>query len=182
MLRMVGRDSLPEFAAWAGDEREFLVRCIRPWLRGFRSPGGGSWLECPRALRVHDRRALLAMWRQARVQIDWLAEDTPGRAHAHDPLWGLSALPARWRPQWAQHSFQTGDSDDDPMFGAVPSDTFEPARRVLEWPVVPTGTYAPGTYSRRGPQQGMVCSTRALQARSTSQASRMRSRPQGGWC
>ena len=97
MLRMVGRDTLPEFAAWAGDEREFLVRCVRPWLQGFRSPGGGSWLECPRALRMHDRRVVVAMWRQARVQLDWLAEDTTGRAYAHDPLWGLAALPARWR-------------------------------------------------------------------------------------
>ena len=75
------------------------------------------------------------MWRQARLQIDWLGEDTPGRAYAHDPLWGLSAVPARWRPQWAQHSFQTGDSDDDPMIGDVPTDwlpDFEPNRRVLE--------------------------------------------------
>ena len=37
------------------------------------------------------------------------------------------------------------------MFGAVPSEELahEPARQVLEWPVVPTGSYAPGTYSRR---------------------------------
>ena len=77
---------------------------------------------------MNDRRVLLAMWRQARVQLDWLAEDTPGRAYAHDPLWGLAALPARWRPQWAQHSFQTGDSDDDPMFGAVPSEKIARSR------------------------------------------------------
>ena len=70
---------------------------------------------------MHDRRVVVAMWRQARVQLDWLAEDTTGRAYAHDPLWGLAALPARWRPQWAQHSFQTGDSDDDPMFGSPTS-------------------------------------------------------------
>ena len=93
MLCLVGRDSIPEFAAWAADEREFLVRCVRPWLQGFHSPGGGSWLECPRAIRVYDRRALVAMWRQARVHIDWLAEDTPGRAYAHDPPVGPSGAP-----------------------------------------------------------------------------------------
>ena len=61
------------------------------------------------------------------------------------PLWGLE------HPQWAQHSFQIGDSDDDPMFGALPDEdlpVFAPARRILEWPVVPTGVHAPGTYSR----------------------------------
>ena len=26
---------------------------------------------------------------------------------------------------------------------------FAPTRRVLDWPVIPTGTFAPGTYSRR---------------------------------
>ena len=98
------------------------------------------------------RRALLAMWRQARVHLDWLAEDTPGRAYAHDPLWGLASLPARWGPQWAQHTHQTGDSDDDPMFGCILDEDipeFAPPIRVLEWPVVPTGAFAPGTYCRR---------------------------------
>ena len=46
-----------------------------------------------------------------------MAEDSPGRAYAHDPLWGLASLPARWAPQWAVHTHQTGDSDDDPLFG-----------------------------------------------------------------
>ena len=54
MLRP-GRAGL-EFAA-------FFVRCTQPWLQGFRSPGGQSWLVCPRALRVNDLRALLARTR-----------------------------------------------------------------------------------------------------------------------
>ena len=81
MLRLVGRDTLVElFAAWASNEQEFFARCTRPWLHGFHSPDGQRW--------VNDRRALLAMWRQARVHLAWLAEDTPGRAYAHDPLLG----------------------------------------------------------------------------------------------
>ena len=147
MLRLVGPDTLVEFAAWAADEREFFF-----WLQGFSSPGGQRWVVCPRALRVNDRRALLAMWRQARVHLDWLAEDTPGRAYAHDPLWGLPSLPARWAPQWAVHTHQTGDSDDDPMFGCILDadiPEFEPPHPVLEWPVVPTGDFAPGTFNRR---------------------------------
>ena len=135
MLRLVGRDTLVEFAAWAADEREFFSRCTRPWLQGFSSPGGQRWVVCPRALRANDRRALLAMWRQARVHLDWLAEDMPGRAYAHDPLWGLPSLPARWAPQWAVHTHQTGDSDDDPMFGCILDadiPEFEPPHRVLE--------------------------------------------------
>ena len=138
MLRLVGRDSLVEFAAWAGLRKSSS-------LQGFRSPDGQSWLVCPRALRVNDRRVLLAMWRQARVHIDWLAEIRPGGRTPTIPF-------ARWGPQWAQHSFQTGDSDDDPMFGRLPDEDlpeFAPTRRVLEWPVVPTSTFAPGTYSRR---------------------------------
>ena len=35
MLRLVGRDSLVEFAAWASTEEEFFVTCTRPWLQGF---------------------------------------------------------------------------------------------------------------------------------------------------
>ena len=92
------------------------------------------------------------MWRQARVHLDWLAEDSPGRAYAHDPLWGLASLPARWAPQWAVHTHQTGDSDDDPLFGCLRDadiPEFEPPIRVLEWPVVPTGPFAPGAFNRR---------------------------------
>ena len=47
--------------------------------------------------------------------------------------------------QWAVHTHQTGDSDDDPMFGCILDadiPEFEPPHRVLEWPVVPTGDYA----------------------------------------
>ncbi|CAE7706012.1 Gcsh [Symbiodinium sp. KB8] len=43
-------------------------------------------------------------------------------------------------------------SDDDPMFGCILDadiPEFEPPHRVLEWPVVPTGDYAPGTFNRR---------------------------------
>ena len=147
MLRLVGRDTLVEFAAWAPTEQEFVARCTRPWLQGFLSPGSRGWVVCPSILRGNDRRALLAMWRQARVHLDWLAEDSPGRAYTHDPLWGLASLPARWAPQWAVHTHQTGDSDDDPLFGCLRDEDipeFEPPIRVLEWPVVPTGPFAPG--------------------------------------
>ena len=115
---------------------------------GLRPCGGDRWL--------------LAMWRQARVHIDWLGEDTPGRAYAQDPLWGLASLPARWGPQWAQHSLQTGDSDDDRMFGCLPDEAlipeFAPTRRVLEWPVVPTLSPGAGGASRatgRSPWSGL---------------------------
>ncbi|CAE7427904.1 Gcsh, partial [Symbiodinium microadriaticum] len=84
----------------------------------------------------NDRRALLAMWRQARIHLDWLAEDSPG-----GPLSGPSI-----------HTHQTGDSDDDPLFGCLRDEDipeFEPPIRVLEWPVVPTGPFAPGTFNRR---------------------------------
>ncbi|CAE7032299.1 Gcsh [Symbiodinium sp. KB8] len=158
-VRQCGTDAAPGRPghAWASDEQEFFAGCTRPWLHGFHSPGGQRWVVCPRALRVNDRRALLAMWRQARVHLDWLAEDTPGRAYA--PFWGLASLPARWAPQWAVHTHQTGDSDDDPMFGCfldadIPE--FEPPRRVLEWPVVPTGDFAPGTSSTAGTTTWLV--------------------------
>ena len=55
-------------------------------------------------------------------------------------------------PQSAVHTHQTGDSDDDPMFGCILDadiPEFEPPHRVLEWPVVPTGDFAPGTFNRR---------------------------------
>ena len=47
---------------------------------------------------------------------------------------GLASLPARWAPQWAVHTHQTGDSDDDPLFGCLHCDEdipeFEPPIRV----------------------------------------------------
>ena len=86
----------------AADEREFFARCT--WLQGFSSPGGQRWVVCPRALRVNDRRALLAMGRQARVHLDWLAEDTPGRAYAHDPLLGAAVAARQVGPLGRAHA------------------------------------------------------------------------------
>ena len=93
--------TLVEFAAWASTEQEFFARCTRPWLQGFLSPGGQGWIVCPRALRSNDRRALLAMWRQAGWPKIRLVGPTPttlfggfaarqvgpsvGRAHAPGP-------------------------------------------------------------------------------------------------
>ena len=46
-LRVIRLDTLPEFAAVARDEDEFLAACVRPYLEGCRSPGTGSLLRCP---------------------------------------------------------------------------------------------------------------------------------------
>ena len=107
MLRLVGRDSLVEFAAWASTEEEFFVRCTalaagvllarRPELAGV--PQGSSGERPPGS--AGDVAPGPRPW-----HIDWLGEDTRGRAYAHDPLWGLASLPAsitvhyvrvRWR-------------------------------------------------------------------------------------
>ena len=142
MLRLVGRDTLVEFAAWASTEQEFFARCTRPWLNGFLSPGSRGWVVCPRGKRPPSAAGDVAPGSRTPRLV--------GRGHApygHDPLWGLASLPARWAPQWAVHTHQT-DSDDDPMFGCILAQEipeFEPPFRVLEWP----GDFAPGTYSRR---------------------------------
>jgi len=67
-LRVIRLDTLPEFAAVARDEDEFLAVCVRPYLEGCRSPGTGSLLRCPVETARHDSWALTKMWQHARRQ------------------------------------------------------------------------------------------------------------------
>ena len=94
------------------------------------------------------------MWRQARVHLDWLAEDSPGRAYAHDPLslggWlrcrpggPLSGPSTLTRPATATTTRCSAAS--------TATRTSRSSSRLsgFEWPVVPTGPFAPGTFNRR---------------------------------
>ena len=148
MLRLVGRDTLVEFAAWAADEREFFSRCTRPWLQGFSSPGGQRWVVCPRALRANDRRALLAMWHQARVHLDWLAEDTPGRAYAHDPLLGAAVAARQVGPLGRAHA-PNRRQRRRPDVRLHPRRGHPGVRAASSGSCVPTGDFAPETFNRR---------------------------------
>ncbi|CAE7572973.1 CLASP [Symbiodinium sp. CCMP2456] len=113
-------DTLPEFAAVARDEDEFLAVLVRPYLEGCRSPGTGSLLRCPAETARHDSWALTKMWQHARRHIDWLQEDSQARAEAWDRTWGLGRLPRRaWHPAWERPNFDTGDEDEDPTVAAT---------------------------------------------------------------
>ena len=147
MLRLVGRDTLVEFAAWARQSRS-----SSPGARGRGSKASGRQAAGAGSSALGSCGATIAerSWRcgvrPASTSTGWprirLVGHTP-----MIPLWGLASLPARWAPQWAVHTHQTGDSDDDPLFGCLRAEDipeFEPPIRVLEWPVVPTGPFAPG--------------------------------------
>ena len=99
------------------EEPSTCGRRARPWFQGLPLAWRRSWLECPRG-RPGPRPT-----------------GAPGDVA---PGWRSNRLACRRCSPGATRG-------GDPMFGAVPSDelTFEPARRVLEWPVVP------GTYGRR---------------------------------
>ena len=114
MLRLVGRDTLVEFAAWASTEQEFFTRCTRPWLNGFLSRVSRGWDVSPRCKRPPSAAGDVAPGSTYSSRL-------VGRGHApygHDPLWKLASLPARWARQWAVHTHLT-DSDDHPMFGCI---------------------------------------------------------------
>ena len=94
-LRIIRLDILPEFAAVARDEDEFLAVLVRPYLEGCRSPGTGSLLRCPVETARHDSWALTKMWQHARRHVAWLQEDSQDRAEAWDRTWRLGRLPHR---------------------------------------------------------------------------------------
>ncbi|CAE7318240.1 unnamed protein product, partial [Symbiodinium sp. CCMP2456] len=135
-LRVIRLDTLPEFAAVARDEDEFLAVCVRPYVEGCRSPGTGSLLRCPAETARHER-------------------GSQARAKAWDRTWGLGRMPRRaWHPAWERPNFDTGDEDEDPAV----ADAILPeqlARILGPRPVtreptemVPYAEHAPGIHRR----------------------------------